>query len=244
MKPEEAASSVQNAIGTIGAAFMIDGPTFAKGSELGFPGMSFYMGGRGGALGNVPADVVVASFAFFSPETVTASWEEVLKAGDPTVAAQGFADCCAQWGRDHFTNPADLPRLIELAEKIIDAVDPSGLPLFAGWRAMPRVEDTPGRAAQVLNVLREHRGSVHACAVISANMTPLEAILTSSEAAMAPMHGWPAPHPEITEEHKAARAHAEEATNNRIARDFAVLSEAELDEFSSLVLATFKGAFG
>ena len=46
---------------------MTDPATYAYGAELGFEGMDFYVAGRGGALGDVPADVVAAAFVFFAP---------------------------------------------------------------------------------------------------------------------------------------------------------------------------------
>ena len=50
-------------------------------------------------------------------------------------------------------------------EKILAATDGDSLPLFAAINAEPRVDDAPGRAMQLIAVLREFRGSAHLLAV-------------------------------------------------------------------------------
>ena len=54
---------------------MTDPACYAHGAELGFEGMDFYVAGRGGVLGDTPADVVVAAFVYFHPDTIRAAWE-------------------------------------------------------------------------------------------------------------------------------------------------------------------------
>lgn len=46
-----------------------------------------------------------------------------------------------------------------------NAADPVGLALYSGYRAKPLVEDLPGRAMQLVTVLREFRGGAHLIAV-------------------------------------------------------------------------------
>jgi hypothetical protein len=55
MDSVEAAKQTAAAIGQLGGAFMIDGSTFARGGELGFGGLDFYVLGRGGVLGDTTA---------------------------------------------------------------------------------------------------------------------------------------------------------------------------------------------
>jgi hypothetical protein len=58
------------------------------------------------------------------------------------------------------------------AEKVVLAANPAGLALFAGLAAEPLPEDLPGRAMQLLAVLRELRGSTHLVAVVASGMSP------------------------------------------------------------------------
>ena len=58
MTPEQAAHDTAAIVVRTPAGFMTDPATFARGAALGFEGMDFYVAGRGGALGDVPADVV------------------------------------------------------------------------------------------------------------------------------------------------------------------------------------------
>ena len=62
-----AAAQTAGAVSSVGSHFMLDGTTYAHGAGLGFAGLDFYVGGRGGVLGDVDADVVAAAFAFFEP---------------------------------------------------------------------------------------------------------------------------------------------------------------------------------
>ena len=48
----ETAKAIARPIGDMGGAFMMDGATYARGAELGFSGIDFYVLGRGGVLGD------------------------------------------------------------------------------------------------------------------------------------------------------------------------------------------------
>ena len=61
MTPQQAAHDIAGFVLSAPARFMTAAETFARGSELGFEGMDFYIAGRGGALGDVPAEVVSAA---------------------------------------------------------------------------------------------------------------------------------------------------------------------------------------
>ncbi len=55
---------------------------------------------------------------------------------------------------------------------MITNTHPAGLALFAGIAAEPRADDLPGRAAQLVAILRELRGSVHLVAVVAVGLEP------------------------------------------------------------------------
>ncbi|GAC1445061.1 MAG: hypothetical protein NVSMB55_23920 [Mycobacteriales bacterium] len=230
MTPEQTAAALHKTIGDAGFGFMTDALTREAGKARGLRGRPLYFLGRGGALGDVDAGVVVATLAFFPPALVTEHWNAGRAVMAPGEAALFYAEQCAEWGRRTLTGKPELERALELFERVADGAEPFGLPLFVAWRALPRVDDVPGRLAQVLNVLREHRGSVHACAVAAVGLGPLEANVAGSYgAAGAQFLGWTEPFPD-PEPYRADWRRAEELTAAAAARPFAVLSAAERTE--------------
>lgn len=230
MTPEAAAIASAAAIRDIGSHFMFDPATYARGAELGHPGMSFYFAGRGGALGAVPADVVTAAFAFFAPATVEASWD---RSADVEAAAVEFAACSHRWA-DLLPTTIDYPRLAELAGALIGAGPAAGRPLFAAWRALAEPTDDPrALAVHRLNVLRELRGSTHALAVLGAGVPPAVAVAIDS-AHMVGLFGWPEVDPATLDAHREALAQSAHTTDHLMAEPFAALGEDERAEFVRL----------
>lgn len=237
MTPEQTAAALKKPIGDVGLGFMVDPLTREAGRAVGLRGRPLYFLGRGGALGDVSADVVVATFAFFPPELVREHWTAARAVMEPLPAAQLFNEQCAEWGRRTYTGKPGLARALELFERVADAAPPFGLPLFVAWRALPRVDDVEGRLAQVMNVLREHRGSVHACAVAAVGLGPLEATVAGTYGeGGAKFIGWTEPYPDPTP-YRADWERAEELTSAAAARPFGVLSEAERAELVDIVTA-------
>jgi hypothetical protein len=180
---------------------------------------------------------VVAAFAFFPPEVVHAHWEAGRQVMPPPEAARLYARLCNDWGRRTLTDGAEAERFLELLERVCDAAEPAGLPLFAGWRALPRPDDVPGRLAQVMNVMREHRGGVHACAVAAVGLHPLEATLAGSYGEIgARFSEWPEPYPDPAP-YKAQWQQAEELTGAAAAAPYEVLSDSERTELVDLLPA-------
>ena len=97
--PEEAAEATAPAVSGLSSHFMLDGETYAKGGELGFDGMDFYVAGRGGVLGDVDGDVVSAAFVFFEPGTVRQRWESSRPVMSRADAGAAFARCGHEWAR-------------------------------------------------------------------------------------------------------------------------------------------------
>jgi hypothetical protein len=242
LTPAQAAAAVKDAVGAWGFAWMSDAGVRARGkAELGLRGRPLYHLGRGGALGDVPVEVVVAAEAFFPPEVVRAAWEEGRALVEPLEAARFYAGCCAGVFRERYCpSPSDRPdlaRLAELLERVVDGADAAGLPLFAGWRALPRPDDDAGRAGLLLNVLREHRGSVHAAAVAAMGLGPLEAIMAGSYGeANARFFEWPEPYPDPAP-FRARWDAAEDLTSAAAGRPYDALDAAERAELVQRVAA-------
>ena len=236
------AARVAEPIVSGGGAFMLHPETTARGEAFGLDLGGFYGLGRGGVLGDVDADVVISAFAFFEPGLVRAIWDGARAQHSPAEGAAAYADACAAWGRDHLAEVDGLDELATLLDKVSQAASPIGAPLFAGWRAMPLPDDAPGRATQLLHVLRELRGGLHLVAVLAAGITPRDALLLHVPD-QAVLFGWSEPLPD-PEPHRAALAEADANTNRLVAPAFAALDDAERDRLAVIldeVLATVSG---
>lgn len=244
LTPEQTAAALAQPIGDLGMQFMIDPLTRAAGRQLGLRGRPLYHLGRGGALGDVPADVVAAAFAFFPPQVVAEHWASGRAVMAPQAAAQAYAGMCNDWGRRQLTGQAGLARLLELLEPVADSAEPAGLPLFAGWRLVGRPADLPGRLAQVIHVMREHRGAVHAAATAAVGLGPLEAVMAGPYGASnARFFDWPEPYPDPAA-HRAAWQRAEDLTAAAAALPYQRLAATERRELVDLLVGLRSAVLG
>ena len=243
---QEAIDQVAPIIGDLGSKFMLDKATREAATEWGYGHpFALYFLGRGGVLGNVDADVITAAFAFFEPGMVRTMWDTARQTSDADTAVKQYADLCGKYGQAHLSGVSGLKRFNELAEKVIDSVDVTGLSLFAGWRKVPRPTDPASRTYLNLHVMREWRGSAHICAVAAASMTPQQAIVTGAVnaetgVATAQAFGWTQDCGDVTGL-AATRAAVEKATTEMQVPGYSVLSPAELSEFVNLVKAIKAG---
>ena len=225
------AERTRPAVTGISANFMLDGATYAVGGDAGFNGMDFYGAGRGGVLGEVSADVAAAAFVFFNPTVVEGAWEGSRDVMSRGAAAELFAGCLVTWADQHLSDDVDWARLAELAGKIVDHASVGGAPVFAGWRALPVPSEPKAAAVHQLNALRELRASRHGGAVIAVGLDLGDSVRHASPG-MAPIFGWDGT--EVGPEVPALWDEAEALTNRATDRDYAVLDDAEAEEFAAL----------
>lgn len=230
MTPEQAAHEARDAIVSLPSRFMTDPATHARGTELGFEGFDFYTAGRGGALGDVPADVVVSAFVFFPPAAVQAAWERSAPLMPRREAAMEWARCAHSWARDHLGSQTDWTRLSELLGRIVWSADVAGAPLFAAWRTLPEPPPLEAKALTVhrLNALRELRGALHGAAVLTVGLRPFEAASVRAPKMMRIM-GWQDP-PEDPVPLRDRWQLAEARTDRMLGRHFSVLRDTERTE--------------
>lgn len=227
-------TTISPTVNTAGAAFMFDRATAATGETLGLDGLSMYMLGRGGVLGDVDADVVAASFAVFNPAAVRMMWDNARANATAADASAAYNEACAAFGRTKLADVSGLDAYTEAAEAVVDAASIVGMPLFAGWRVQPRADDLPGRAMQLTHVLREHRGAAHVCGIASTGLTGAQAHYLAKGEGQMSMMGWQEPWPDVTGlEDRLAEA---EAVTDRIVEGaFAVLDEDQADVVARVV---------
>jgi hypothetical protein len=186
-------------------------------------------------LGDAEPAVVTAAFGYFNPSVVAAVWGAARAKVTPRAAGALFMECCADHGRAKLGAVAGLAPFAASAEKVVAAAEVDGLSLFAGIAAEPLAEDLPGRAMQLVAVLREFRGSAHLIAVRAAGVSAKVAHFVSR-----PNDGRMFGHAdsvEPTAADRAAMADAERITDRIVAPAYAVLTEAERAEFVAVLQA-------
>jgi hypothetical protein len=227
MTPDELVRVASPTIGALGSAFYFTPQTVARGKEHGLDGFRLYFLGRGGVLGDTSAAVVASAFGYFNPSLVAKMWDTGRTKLSPTAAADLYWDACAEHGRAALAGLDGLGEFSSAAEAVIAAASPSGLALYAGIRQMPLAEDDPGRAMQVIAVLREHRGSAHLVAIRAAGVADFRAHFIKRPD-MIEGFGWTAADAEqVTDDDRSRLDEAERITDAIVAPAFAALDESQ-----------------
>jgi hypothetical protein len=234
----EATATAGAAIEQAVAVFMLHPQTYAESVAAGYQNpLAGYVAGRGGVLGEVTGATVSAVFAVFEPTGLSAMWDEGVAVRGAAGAAEVYWNQAAEFGRKYLAAADGLDRVAALGEKLIAVAPIAASPLFAGWRAMPLVDDAPARALQVMFVLRELRAGLHFNALSLSGVTPIEAHMLNKGPRYAAMFGWPKPFADGADK-KDLYDEIEQTTNRRMAEIFAAaLDEAEAAELSRLTAA-------
>jgi hypothetical protein len=195
--PEQAAANAKPGLAGLVGAFAESPQTLRRARLLGLSGWAYHVSARAGALGDVRPETVAAAIGFIAPDAVTDGWEATAKTTEPLEVATWHLHELCRWGGDQLGGFPRLTRLLDLSRRVVAAVDPAGLPLFAAWRAMPVPDNAPGaQAAVMLLLLHEHRMGVHVVAVRASGLTPLQAIIAGPEGETgAVAFGWQPPYP-------------------------------------------------
>jgi hypothetical protein len=194
-------------------------------ADIGIDLFTLYALGRGGVLGDVEPIVVASAFGYFNPEVVATLWNGGLAHIAPREAARVYLDCAAEVGRRRLAQIEGLDAMVVAADAVNEAADPVGLALYSGFRGELLVDDVPGRAMQIVTVLREFRGSAHLIALRASGVDARTAhfIKRPNDGAM---FGWPADFaPEISDEQRAAYDAAEALTDDLVRPAYAALDD-------------------
>ena len=197
----------------IGTAIYLSPDVLGWAAEWGWSNpFAFYFAGRGGMLGDVGADVVTSACGWFEPNAVRTMYNEGIGVAGPTEAAARMAEAHTNWGEKHYADVDGLEGIVTVTEELVDGLEGSAIPLFAGWRDAARSATAAGRAAQLMQILREWRGGLHLVATTAVGLSPLEAILTNEGPGQAKLFGWSEPFADVTGI-KAKHDEAEEITD-------------------------------
>ncbi len=233
MTTQELIERVCPTIRDFGWAHYFAPETVTVGEGLGLDVFTFYFLGRGGVLGNVPAEVVTHAFGYFKPSLVEQMWDAGRAKVDPGEAAAAYFGCAADLGRERFGAVGGLGAFCEAAGAVHDAADATGLTLYAAARTLTLADDVPGRSMQLLSVLREFRGSAHLLAVRASGLDAKTAHFITRPKDIA-MFGWSAEDaPVITEVERSKMAAAERMTDELVLPAYGVLDEASADAFAT-----------
>lgn len=217
---------------------------FAK--DLGLrSGTDFLIIGRAGVMGSCTAETATAAIAFRTHAAVQRAWLSIPDGLTPFEISVKFAQRAHHWGEAELVrfDPDELERIDTLGRRIADAAPLSLGPIFAGWRAMAQPESVHARVALTTHMLREMRCAAHIAAVHAVGITPLDAILASTNSpprtgpGYAERMGFSGPFRD-PEEVRTQRLEAERITANMLRPYFAVLSDEELTDFGNIVEAT------
>jgi hypothetical protein len=144
------------------------------------PDGTAYFCSRGSLLGQVPGEVVAATFAVFNPgvvvPAVTYGWSLTDAA---TISAARDRGSIAQLRRILGERPDGLDRATELLTRVSESLRPEGHPLYAGLAALELPGDPLGAAWRLADMLREYRGDAHIAAWTSAGFDAVEIGLLS-----------------------------------------------------------------
>ena len=226
----------------IGTAIYLSPDVFGWAGEWGWSNpFAFYFAGRGGMLGDVTPDVVSAAFGWFNPAVVAAMYGEGIGVAGASGAAERMAEAHAKWGDQYYADVDGLDEAVAVSEELVNGLEGAAIPLFVGWRQAPAAATAAGRAAQLMQMLREWRGGLHLVSTTAVGLTPLEAILTNEGEGQAKFFGWSEPFADVTAI-KAKHDEAEAMTDRLCASTLAQALPAEKVPAFEAAVASFRAA--
>ncbi|SDP15357.1 hypothetical protein SAMN04515671_3059 [Nakamurella panacisegetis] len=146
------------------------------------PGRMGYFASRAAPMGAVGPGTVTATFYNFNPELVarhiprawTLATPERVLAARWRVADRGLRRLLGP----EIIGSADLKRAAEIARRAALACGIEGRPLFAGHAGLEWPQETHLVFWHAVTLLREHRGDGHITALVRAELSGIEAIVT------------------------------------------------------------------
>jgi hypothetical protein len=141
-----------------------------------------YFASRSAALGAVSAETVIATFYNFNPAFVRAcipaAWEKATPE-QVLAARREAADAALRRGLGDLVDGDGIAEAAALARRAAEAAceRPEGRPLFAAHAALPWPTEPHLVLFHAQTLLREFRGDGHLAALLTAELTGLEALV-------------------------------------------------------------------
>ncbi|WP_415947374.1 SCO6745 family protein [Streptomyces sp. KLOTTS4A1] len=148
-----------------------------------------YFAWRAAPLGAVGCEQVTSAFYSFSPGTVGEHIPSVWDAADPEAVLAARHRAVDRAYRALFGDLVDSPELAEaaaLARRAAAAAVHAGRPLAAANAAQPWPEAPHLVLWQAATILREHRGDGHLAALLTAELDPVESLVSFAAIGAAP----------------------------------------------------------
>lgn len=161
MTPEDFVTQSAGPIQRIAAVHYFDPRAKVAAESVGLDGFRFYFLGRAGVLGDAPAEVARAAFGYFEPRVMSKMWTTAKERSNLTEAVAAQLDVAYQIASETFGDIDGLADAAAAMRRMADSIDPAGLPLFAGFRALPDPTDPVHAFMHQAIIHRELRGSVH-----------------------------------------------------------------------------------
>lgn len=165
-----------------------DPDAIARYTALGVPGGLGYLATRAAPLAASGDDAVIAALFGWAPDHVRTSMG-VARQATTFGALWAARDRAIRDGLAAHV-PTASNELAELRDdlwKAVIACEPGGRPLYAACLNMPMPSDPSLSAWHALNCLREWRGDTHTAVLITAGLSPVEALILDSAWAGCPL---------------------------------------------------------
>jgi hypothetical protein len=144
-------------------------------------GMRGYFASRSAPLGQVPAEVVIATFYNFAAGQVRKAIPSVWEAATPEqilAARLDGADAALRRLLGDAVASAEMSRAAELARDATSVLSVEGRPLYAAHAALPWPEPPHLQLWHAATLLREHRGDGHIAALVLEGLSGLQAAVS------------------------------------------------------------------
>src|SRR3954449_6763094 len=144
-------------------------------------GMRGYFASRSAPFGQVPAEVVIATFYNFAPAQVRNAIPSVWEVTTPEAVLDARLDGADAALRRMLSDAVDsdeMRRAAALAHEATTALDVVGRPLYAAHAALPWPQPAHLQLWHAATLLREHRGDGHIAALVLAGLSGLDASIT------------------------------------------------------------------
>jgi hypothetical protein len=143
--------------------------------KVALPDGPAYFTSRGSCLGQVPGEVVAATFAVFNPAIVKPLVDFGWSITDAaTIQAARQRGAVAQLTRILGEAPDGIERVNQIFRRMVEPLKPAGRGLFAGMLSLGFPGDPMGDLFRAADMLREYRGDSHTAAWISAGLDAIE----------------------------------------------------------------------